>query len=492
MLDLPVRLDPSIRNQSKQVHAALRSAVVDGRLSPGLKLPSSRALADQLRVRRNTVVAAYEHLLSDGLVEARHGAGTYVAAELPGLPSASPAAAPDLEPIQRTAFALGRTGADALLLRRLGSSIRRRIVTATSEELGYGDPRGSERLRSQIAHNLAASRGVRCDPSCVIVVSGVQHAIRLCVDALLSRGDAIWMEDPGYYAARTTLSAAGMKLVPVPVDAEGIVVATGLRADAAAKAAYVTPSHQFPTGVTMSMSRRVALLEWAHSAQSWVFEDDYDSEFRYAGPPLTALAGIGGERVIYIGTFTKTLFASLRLAYLVLPPSVVGRVVAARAAFDRFPPRFTQDAVAELMADGTLAAHTRRIAKSYREARDVVAQVLTRAACGTLRVVVPTQGLHLIAYLPRHVPQDVAIEIRRRAGVEAKLISETRIVPGEDDGFILGYSGFDIQELATAAERLGRAAGEIIGRQPAARSRSGARQIFGVASTLSGKADELA
>ena len=464
VLDLPVRLDPSIRNQSRQVHAALRSAIVDGLLSPGLKLPSSRALAEQLKVRRNAIVAAYEHLLSDGLVEARHGAGTYVAAELPRLPSALPAAAPHLESIPRSAFALGNTRADAHLLRRLGSAVRRCIVTATSEELGYGDPRGSPRLRSQIAQHLAAGRGIRCDPSCVIVVSGTQHAIRLCVDALLSRGDTIWMEDPGYYAARTTLQAAGMKLVPVPVDAEGIVVAAGLKADAAAKAAYVTPSHQFPTGVTMSMSRRVALLEWARSSQSWIFEDDYDSEFRYAGPPLTALAGIGGERVIYVGTFTKILFAGLRLGYVVLPPGAVDRVVAARAAFDRFPPRFTQDAVADLMADGTLAAHTRRMRTCYREARDVVAEVLTRAAGETLRVVVPTQGLHLIAYLPRRVPQRVVAEIKRRAGVEAKLLSETRIVRGEQDGFILGYSGYDIPELAAAAERLGRSASELIGR----------------------------
>ena len=469
VLDLPVRLDPSIRNQSRQVHAALRSAIVDGLLSPGLKLPSSRALAEQLKVRRNTVVAAYEHLLSDGLVEARHGAGTYVAAELPSLRPASPAAALRLDPIQpesiqRSAFALGCTRADTPLLRRLGASVRRCIVTATTEELGYGDPRGSARLRSQIAQNLAASRGIRCDPSCVIVVSGTQHAIRLCVDALLSRGDAIWMEDPGYYVARTTLNAAGIRLVPVPVDAEGIVVTAGLAADATAKAAYVTPSHQFPIGVTMSMSRRVALLEWARSSQSWVFEDDYDSEFRYAGPPLTALAGIGGERVIYVGTFTKILFAGLRLAYVVLPPRAVAGVIAARAAFDRFPPRFMQDAVADLMADGTLSAHTRRMRTYYREARDVVAEVLTRAACGTLRVVVPTQGLHLIAYLRRRVPHRVVTEIKRRAGVEVKLVSETRIIRSEEDGFILGYSGYDIRELTAAAERLGRSANEIIGR----------------------------
>src|ERR1700704_4937620 len=185
---------------------------------------------------------------------------------------------------------------------------------------------------------------------CVVIVSGTQHGIRLCVDALLSPGDAVWMEDPGYYAARNTLETVGMKLVPLTVDARGIVVASGLRFNAAAKAAYVTPSHQFPTGVTMSMARRVALLDWARASKAWIIEDDYDSEFRFAGPPLTALAGLGAERVIYVGTFTKTLFAGLRLAYLVLPPGVVERVVRARAAHDRFPPQFMQDAVADLIS----------------------------------------------------------------------------------------------------------------------------------------------
>jgi GntR family transcriptional regulator / MocR family aminotransferase len=463
VLDLPIRLDPLVRNQSLQVHAALRSVIVDGRLSPGAKLPSSRMLAEQLKIRRNAIVAAYEHLLSDGLVQASHGSGTYVAAELPTFPSARPAAVAPAEPIRRGTFALGNTHADPFLLRRLGRSVRHSIVTATADELGLGDPRGSERLRAQIAQHLAASRGIRCDPSCVIVVSGTQHAIRMCVDALLSRGDKVWMEDPGYYAAQTTLRAAGMKLVPIPVDAEGIVVAAGQKTDASAKAAYVTPSNQFPTGVTMSMSRRVALLKWAGSSQSWIFEDDYDSEFRFAGPPLTALAGVGGERVIYLGTFTKIMCAGLRLAYVALPPNAVDKVVAARAAFDRFPSRFIQDAVADLMADGTWAAHTRRMRGHYREARDVVAETLTKAARGSLRVVVPTQGLHLIAYVPRRIPRHVLTEIRTRSAIETQLVSEMRVGRGRQDGFILGYSGYGIPELKAAAEMLGRSANELIG-----------------------------
>jgi GntR family transcriptional regulator / MocR family aminotransferase len=461
--DLPIALDRSIRNHGLQVHAALRSAIIDGLLRPDMKLPSSRALAEQLGVRRNAIVAAYEHLFSDGLVEARHGAGTYVAARLPARPSAPPPAQFKIAPRERRAFALGHTHADAALLGRLGSHVRRRIATASGDELGYGDPRGAEHLRTQIAQHLAANRGIRCDPGCVVIVSGTQHGIRLCVDALLSPGDAIWMEDPGYYAARNTLEAVGMKLVPVPVDASGIVVASGLRASPAAKAAYVTPSHQFPTGVTMSMARRVALLDWARASKAWIIEDDYDSEFRFAGPPLTALAGLGAERVIYVGTFTKTLFAGLRLAYLVLPPAVVERVVRARASHDRFPPRFMQDAVADLMSDGVLAAHTRRMRTRYREARDALATSLENAAGGALRIAVPTQGLHMLAYLPKGVPKDTAMQIRAAADVETQLISEMRINRRGPDGFILGFSGHGIKELTAAAQRLGRAARAHVG-----------------------------
>lgn len=471
-LDLPISLDPAHGATSDQVRSALRTAIVDGLLAPGLRLPSSRVLADQLQVRRNAVVAAYEHLLSDGLVEARHGSGTFVAAELPMPPVGVAASGLATAVIPRRPFDLGHSYADARLLTQLGNALRRRVVSAGSEELGYGDPRGSPHLRLQIARYLATARGIRCDPECIVVVSGTQHGIRLCLDALLTRGDKIWMEDPGYHAAQRTFRGTGMTMVPVPVDGEGIEVAAGLRLAPRAKAAYVTPSHQFPTGVTMSMGRRVALLEWARSSDAWIFEDDYDSEFRYAGPPLTALAGIGGERVIYIGTFTKILFAGLRVAYLVLPPALLERVVEARAAIDRFPSGFMLDAVGDLMMEGMLAAHLRRMRLRYREARDTVAETLIKAAGDALDVVVPTQGLHLVAYLAPDVPSSVAARIREASGVATRLISEARLTPGGRDGFILGYSGHSLDELRHAAACLGDAARRHSS-EPAVRSAGG-------------------
>ena len=454
---MPVQLDRSLGSQPLQVHASLRAAILDGRLIAGLRLPSSRYLADQLGVRRNAIVGAYEHLLSDGLLEARVGDGTYVASQLPPRLDRTVEAPFALAPYRCGAFALGQTHIDPHLLRRLASAARRRISSAA--DLGYADPRGSEALRRQISIHLAASRGIRCDPSCILIVGGTQQGVRLCADALLRAGDLVWMEDPGYPATRATLGAAGMRVVPVPVDADGLDVAAGQRAWPRAKAAYVTPSHQFPTGVTMRMERRIALLAWARAARAWVFEDDYDSEFRYAGPPLTALASIdGNDRVIYIGTFSKTLFAGLRLAYIVLPPAVVERVVLARATHDRFPPCVMGEAIADLMASGTLATHVRRMRARYRLARDAVANALAQSAGDALQVVVPSQGLHMLAYLPAAMARDAPARIREIAKVDAWLVSETRLVRTKRDGFVLGFAGHDIKELTAAAHRLGIAA----------------------------------
>ncbi|WP_436148909.1 PLP-dependent aminotransferase family protein [Bosea sp. LjRoot90] len=457
-LDLPIALDPDIPNQASRVHAALRVAIIDGYLSPGLKLPSSRALAEQLGVPRNAIVAAYEQLLSDGLAKARRGSGTYVATKLPAAPSAVVPARLDVETLPSRAFALGRTHVDGSLLRQLGTSVRRHILAASADQLGYGDPRGSLPLRTEIARHLAANRGIRCDPGCIMITSGTQQGLRLCAEALLCPGDAIWLEEPGYYAAHGTLRAAKMRLIPVPVDGEGIRVDEGRKLAPLARAAYVTPSHQFPTGVTMSMARRVALLDWANAAQAWIIEDDYDSEFRYAGPPLTALAGLGGERVIYSGTFSKMLFPSLRLAYLVLPPAVAERVIRARSAADRFPSAFLSDAVAELMSSGAFAAHLRRARLRYRQARETVASVLAEAGRGRLRIVVPPQGLHMVAYLPAGLPIDAGIRIRAMAAVETRLLSEASLSPSTTEGFILGFSGHDSRDLTAAARRLGEAA----------------------------------
>jgi GntR family transcriptional regulator/MocR family aminotransferase len=462
-LDLPLRLDETPGPQSARVHQGLRDAILAGRLAPGSRLPASRALAAQLGMRRNTVVGAYEQLLSDGLVEARVGAGTYVADHVPTGPAGPKRArATDMAP-SREVFALGRTGVDALFLNRLRRAVSKRLLTLDPVHLGYGDPRGGRELRERMTEHLAVSRGVRCDPGHIMLVGGTQHGLQLCLGAVLRPGDSAWMEDPGYPAARRVLEAAGARLVPVPVDGHGLVVDEGRRRAAGARVAYVTPSHQFPTGVVMRMDRRIALLDWARDADAWVLEDDYDSEFRYGGPPLTALAGIdAARRVIYFGTFSKVLFPGLRMGYVVLPPPLLEPILAARAASDRFPPSLLEGALADLIAEGDFSAHIRRMRGRYRAARDAVADTLAGHACGALQVTVPDQGLHLVAYLQANMPPGAAARIRAAAGVEAWLLSETRLVPGPTDGFVLGFSGHEIAALRDGAERLARAAKEFV------------------------------
>jgi GntR family transcriptional regulator/MocR family aminotransferase len=457
VLDVPLQLDGP-GSQSARVHAGLRAAILDGRLAAGLRLPSSRALADQLGMRRNAVVVAYEQLLSDGLAEARVGDGTYIAPQVPRGPATpGPVPAPP-PPAGRHPFAVGCTTADPILLRQLGRALRDRVVRADPADLGYGDPRGHPALRQAIAAHLAATRGFACDPGRIIITSGTQQGLRFCAEVLLRPGDPVWMEDPGYPTARRTLEALGARLVPVPVDAAGIDVAAGHAREPAARLAYVTPSHQFPTGVTMSMARRLALLGWAQEAGAWVIEDDYDSEFRFAGAPLTALAGIDGDgRVIYLGTFSKTLFPGLRIGFVVVPAALLDRVVAARAVIDRFPSPLIGGALAEVMASGGFAAHLRRMRMHYRAARDMVAGTLLRASAGRLAIALPDHGLHLLATLPAGLPPGAAREIQAAAGVEGWLLSETRLVQDGPDGFVIGYSGHEPAALKQAAQRLGTA-----------------------------------
>lgn len=460
----PIQLDPAIRNQALRVHNGLRTAIVDGLLGPGSRLPSSRELAAQLGIGRNMIVAAYEHLMSDGLIEARHGSGTYVSTRLPPPPSVVTAPDVPLTFGQQRPFALGQTHVEPAFLARLAAATRRHIAKASLADLAYGDPRGSLHLRKQIAEFLAVNRGIRCDPDCVVVVSGTQHGLRLCADALLSPGDPVWVEDPGYGTSLATLAAMGARLVPAPVDDAGLDVAAGITQEPRAKAVYVTPSHQFPTGVRMAMDRRVALIDWAEAAGAWIFEDDYDSEFRYSGPPLTALAGLSTGRVIYLGTLAKTLFPGLRLGYLVAPPEVLAPVLKTRATFDRFTPVFMQNAVADLMADGTIAAHLRANLRRYRAARDMVAEVIATKSDGVLRPDIPDHGLHMIAWLREDLPSQLAHAIRQEAGAETMLFSERLMRPGKAEGFVLGFSGHNTDALRSAATALATTARRLVHR----------------------------
>lgn len=461
-LQLEPQLSAYTGSQTSRVYAALRDAILGGLLAAGTQLPPSRTLADWLRVARHAVVGAYESLQGDGLVVARMGAGSFVSHGLRQPKPTALAGLPVLTPGGRAikAFALGVPMSDPAFQRRLAAAVRHHILRDDIAALGDGDPRGSARLREMIAHELRQSRGVTCSPEQIVIATGTQQVLRCCAQALMRPGDAIWMEDPGYPTALRTMAAAGLQTRHAAVDHEGIAAFATPEGLGAAKAVYVTPSHQFPTGGVMSLPRRMALLEWAHLHDAWILEDDYDSEFRYRGPPLTALAGLDrSERVIYIGSFSKSAYPALRLAYAVVPPSALEAVVEARSTFDRFAPPMLELAMADLMADGSVARHLRRARLHCKRARDLLVDVLVKTSQGFLTVAVPDQGSHLLAWLPPGVSTDAARRIRAASGLALVLLSECRQVHGKGDreAFVAGFAGFSLQDVEQGAATLGRA-----------------------------------
>ncbi|MBW8771629.1 MAG: PLP-dependent aminotransferase family protein [Gemmatimonadetes bacterium] len=349
----------------RQVYEGLRDAILSGRLARGARLPSTRALAADLGVARNTVLLAFEQLRSEGYLYGRRGGGSRAREVVPDalLTVARPARAsaakgartraiaPTLSmrgrmlvevgatlirpPGPHTPFELGVPAIDAFPMRRWAQLAGRRWRRG-DVDLGELDPAGEPALRAAIASYVGAARGVRCTPDQVLVVNGAQQALHLVSQVLLDPGDDVWIEEPGYVGARVAFLAAGARLVPVRVDDEGLDVAEGMRMAPRARLAYVTPSHQFPLGVVMSASRRLQLLGWAGASGAWILEDDYDAEFRYRGRPLPALQGLEAEQpgrrahVLYAGTFSKTLVSGLRLGYMIVPDGLVDAFRAAR------------------------------------------------------------------------------------------------------------------------------------------------------------------
>ncbi|EHS49191.1 transcriptional regulator, GntR family with aminotransferase domain-containing protein [Rhizobium sp. PDO1-076] len=439
------------------LYRELRGQIEAGRLSPGDKLPTTRDIAARFGIARGAAVAAYEMLAADGFAEARVGAGTYVAAAVPSLQKeASPQLrnAPDaVAPLPGT---LGCSTADATTLRIFRMLMNRHLTNPSPRHFHYNDPAGSHALRVEIAAYLKAARGVNCDPEQVIMTSGTQQALDLAIRALLKAGDPVWIEDPCYVMARKVFAASGMQVVPVPVDGEGLDVAAGARLAPQARAVYVTPSHQYPLGVTLSMARRLQLIDWAQRAGGYIIEDDYDSEFRFSGPPLSALQGIDGEgRVIYVGTFSKTLLPGFRIGYLVVPWTVRERVLEVRQLTDRFPSTLAEDALAEFLRDGHFSAHVKRARRRVRAARDALMTALEEAGLedGGLHVMPPEQGLHLVAHLPAGIDDGALVEIAADAGFGVRALSPLYAGATDRRGLVIGFSGFEAEVLAQAARR---------------------------------------
>jgi GntR family transcriptional regulator / MocR family aminotransferase len=479
-------LDRAAGSLSRQVAQALREAVRKGDIEPGDALPSTRLLAASLQIARGTVVDAYEQLIAEGFLESKEGAGTRVAQALAepqpasapraalrrqartGLPAPAAAfaqIAQEFRPLPPVPFAIsvpvGLT-APADIWRRLGNRLRARGPGAPA---GYTDPHGALALREAIAGYVRKSRSVRCDPAQVIVTSGTQQGLFLACQVLLGSRDQAWVENPAYRGVTAILESTGRRvaMVRVPVDAEGIDVEAGIRMAPHAQAAFVTPSHQYPLGMPMSMARRNALLAWARARHAWVVEDDYDSELRYQGYPFPSLQGLDPERVVYLGTFSKILFPSLRAGYVIVPDDLVDAFCGARVLMDRHPPNADQQVLATFMAEGHLERHIRRVRTVYAEHRVQLIE--------TLNALLPTdwawlqpgdQGMHLVLWLAEDVDDRTVVELAAQAGVAVRALSPM-FAPGTGrPGLVLGFGGFSSAQMKAAAQRLAAVIAEVM------------------------------
>lgn len=460
------------------LYTQLRSAVLEGRLAPGSRMPSTRALAQTYGVARGTVVEVFEQLSAEGYLRPKSGSGTYVAASLPEdwtrvatLRSAPVmrASLPRLALSKRgrdltrgsdflhgdrpRAFQAHRPAIDATTLaawQRISS--RRRVRDATF--FSHNDRRGYRPLRAAVADYLRRVRGVRCHEEQVLIFSGVQPMLDLTARLLTDAGDTVLAEDPGYIGVRAVCKANGLRVLPLPVDAEGANIDAIAPDAAGARLAFVSPAHQFPLGMTLSVRRRLALLGWA-SRGGYIFEDDYDGEYRFAGRPIAALQGLDENQcVIYSGTFNKVLFPALRLSYLVVPEHLIDAFASARATIERYPALAPQMVLCDFIAEGHFARHVRRMRELYAERLDVFQHLIEAHLGDELELDTVSTGLQVVAWL-RMQQNDAALARAALAyDVEVLPLSPTRIEQPLRDGFVLGFAGFEPAEMRRGIEGL--------------------------------------
>jgi len=463
----------------RQIYDAYRTAIIERNLRPGQRIPSTRVLASELDVSRFPVLNAYAQLLAEGYFESRVGAGTVVSSSLPDqLTSSEPTRtrcaatrsgprpvarrALSLSPVERApwlqgwgAFGVGQVALDQFPLQVWSNLVVRRCRNADAKSFHYGDLRGSKTLRETIASHLRTARSLHCDAEQVMIVSGSQQALEISARVLLDPQSSVWVEDPGYRLVRDAFALTGCHLVPVPVDKEGLDVAAGIKRCRKARAAFVTPSHQFPLGVTMSASRRFQLLDWAQNTGSWIIEDDYDSEYRYESMPIASLQGLDANaRVIYIGTFSKVLFPALRLGYLVIPSDLVDRFLTIRRAMDLGPPTFFQDVLSDFIDEGHFARHIRRMRVLYRERRSALVDSISRELGSMVKVLGDEAGMHLAVTLPNG-SRDVEIaEQAARQNLWIWPLSRSYLCEAARPGLILGFGSTTIAEIPRAVRKL--------------------------------------
>ena len=487
-MEFAIALDPkSNLPLHRQLYEAFRQLILSGQLLPKQRLPSTRALASSLAISRTTVTGCYEQLISEGYLQAVSGSGTFVCAQLPddllhsvpiqklqpnksfgkalrvstygsSLKDDTPLYSPRLElPIE---FRYGQPDLDAFPLNQWRQLISRHCRQRDALMLDYAtDSLGYQPLREAIARYLVQSRAVQCSANQVLIVAGSQQALDLVSRIFIDRGDGIALEDPGYLGARHILLAQGAKLHPLPVDSSGVVVEVLWKeSPQAIKLIYVTPSHQFPTGAVLSLSRRLELLAWAEQAGALIVEDDYDSEYRYGGRPIPALQGLDQTgSAIYIGTFSKVLFPSLRIGYLVVPPKLIEVFARAKWLTDRQSPLLEQYVLTDFINEGHLERHIRRMRFLYNQRRQTLVQALLNYFGERVTILGENAGMHLMVRLSTPLSDEAVIS--RAAAMSVGLVSARRYyLQNECSGeFILGYAHLHASQIELGVQRLATA-----------------------------------
>lgn len=471
-----------------RVQRAIRQLILDGALEVGRPLPASRPLAKSLSVSRDTVESAYSQLHAEGFIERHVGSGSFVserAQRLPGRGTARRTRASREAPprLSRRGGAMFESGGlrDFVVPRPFAPGVPEtrsfplqtwaRLERQVLKEYGtrallHSPPEGMEPLRRAIADYVNLERGACATPERVLVLTSSQQAMTLCATVLLDAGDRIFIEDPMYHGARKAFDAAALECVPVPVDADGLRVEYLLEATKAAteppRAVLLTPSHQFPTGATLALDRRLAIIEWAREHQAWIIEDDYDSEFHYAGKPTACVQGLDPhERTIYIGTFTKSLFPGLRIGYMVLPSPLVAPMTVARTLLDGHSAPIPQLTLARFIEGGHFGAHVRSMRAVYAQRCDVLARLVRQHLADFVEPRVPSGGMQMPCIFIRNIPEHEAVESARQAGIDLLGLTSLHASSRHEAGFLMGFAAHAPHELEIAVKKLAQVLSRI-------------------------------
>lgn len=443
-----------------QIYDRFREVIAEGLLKPGDRVPSLRSLSAELGIARGTIETAYEMLCGEGYFLAKGQAGTIIAPFL-----GKPASALQQKNTSQNLysnhdsvatkppdpFQLGLPALDAFP-RKIWSKLGcRRLKSATASDMRSPDPKGYLPLRQALAAYLLISRGISCKPSQIIITDGYKGTLDIISRGFLKANDPIWVEDPSYPVTRNLLKAVGCVIMPIPVDAEGMVISAGIKSAPHASLAVVTPSHQSPLGMTLSLSRRLELLKWVADNQAWIVEDDYDGEYRYSSRPLPALKSLDcDDRVIYAGTFSKVLFPALRLAYLVVPESQVAHMDAICTTFQSGCPWLTQATVTDFMVEGHFSRHIKKMRSLYSYRRRLLVDALTNAFGNQLSIELQAGGMHLLVRLTGDYDDKQLVKHLNEHGLAVHALSNWRIEAGCGQGLLLGFTNIHSGQLAEA------------------------------------------